>query len=70
MTKRPPPQPPSKQPYAFLIDPELAEALKKLKARDGAPEGESIRRALREYLTAKGVMPVTRRRAKPTKRGE
>jgi Ribbon-helix-helix protein, copG family len=42
--------------YSFAIDQELAEALKRLKARDGAPESESIRRALAMYLTKKGVL--------------
>ena len=44
-----------KQRYTFMIDPELAEALKTLKERDGASEGESIRRALAAYLKQKRV---------------
>ena len=51
--------------YNFYLDPELAEGLKILKARDGAPEGESVRRALAAYLTKQGVIkkPAPRRRA-------
>ena len=44
-----------KKRYTFLIDEDLAGALKALKARDGAPEGEIIRRALADYLRGKGV---------------
>jgi predicted transcriptional regulator len=44
-----------KKACTFLIDEDLAKALKALKARDGAPEGEIIRRALAEYLKRKGV---------------
>jgi hypothetical protein len=54
--------------YNFLIDPELAAALKTLKKRDGTPESESIRRALAEYLQRKGVMKTERKRAATRKR--
>src|SRR4030095_16038772 len=49
--------------YNFYIDPDLAAGLKVVKARDGVPEGESIRRAVREYLEKKGVMKTERKRA-------
>ena len=49
--------------YSFAIDEELADALKRLKARDGAPESESIRRALALYLTQKGVMKKQREKS-------
>jgi len=49
--------------YNFYIEPELAAGLKTIKARDGVPEAESIRRALAEYLTKKGAMKSTRRQA-------
>ena len=53
-----------KKNYNFMIDPELAEGLKTLKARDGASEGESIRRALADYLKKKGVtVKAPRKRA-------
>ena len=41
--------------HTFMIDPEFAEGLKVLKERDGASEGESIRRALADYFKKKGV---------------
>ena len=44
-----------KKNYNFMIDPELAEGLKVLKERDGASEGETIRRALVDYFKKKGV---------------
>ena len=47
----------AKKQYGFLISEELANGLKALKERDGVPEGETIRRALAEYLARKGVMP-------------
>ena len=40
----------AKRMCSFMIDPELAEGLKALKRRGGASEGESIRRALADYL--------------------
>lgn len=48
--------------YNFYIDPELAEGLKRLKELDGAPESESVRRAVREYLKRKGVIKAERKR--------
>ena len=44
------------RPYAFLIEPQLAVALKALKMRDGIGEGEAIRRALRAFLIKKGIL--------------
>ena len=44
-----------KKRYTFMIDPELADGLKRLKERDGASEGESMRRALAAYLKGKRV---------------
>ncbi len=40
----------------FYLDPELVEGLKVLKERDGASEGESVRRALARYLKKQGVI--------------
>ena len=54
--------------YNFYIDPELAEGLKALKEKTGAPESESVRRAIAEYLTKQGVMKTDRKRATPRKR--
>jgi len=40
---------------AFRPKPEMAEAMRKLKARDGISDSEQIRRALEKFLKAKGV---------------
>lgn len=56
--------------YNFYIDPELAAGLKVVKARDGVPEGETIRRALAEYLGKKGAMKTGRKRTRTRKRPE
>jgi len=57
--------------YSFWIEPEQAQALKAVKARDGVPESEQIRRAIDVWLKEKDVSEtktaprraVTRRRA-------
>ncbi len=55
--------------HTFMIDPELADGLKALKERDGASEGESIRRALAAYLKKNGVtVKAPRPRASPRSR--
>jgi hypothetical protein len=54
--------------YTFAIDPELAEALKDVKVRDGIGESEQIRRALREWFKKKGVNKSDRKRALTRKR--
>jgi hypothetical protein len=46
-----------KRQVQFTIDPELLDGLAALKERDGATASESVRRALRDYLDAKGVLP-------------
>ncbi len=40
---------------SFFLDPELGEGLKALKARDGVPEAEAIRRAIADYLEKRGI---------------
>jgi hypothetical protein len=50
-----------KKQYGFLISPELAAGLKALKERDGIAESEAIRRALDDYLRAKGVLKAAKR---------
>ena len=54
--------------YTFAIDPELAAALKKVKAKDGVGESEQIRRALRASFLKKGVIKAERKRAATRKR--
>ncbi len=38
------------------LDEDLLEGLDALKARDGSPVAESVRRAIRAYLKAKGII--------------
>jgi hypothetical protein len=57
----------AKSVYSFMIDADLAENLKRIKTRDGIPEGEQIRRALRDWFRRKGLAvkpPPARTRAK------
>jgi hypothetical protein len=54
--------------YTFAIDPDLAAALKRVKADDGIGESEQIRRALREWFQRRGVMKSDRKRATTRKR--
>jgi uncharacterized protein (DUF934 family) len=54
--------------YTFMIDPELAEALKVVKERDHIPESQQIRLALREWMEERGVMKADRKRVATRKR--
>lgn len=45
--------------YNFYLDEELAAGLKAIKAQTGAPEAETVRRALADYLARKGVLQKT-----------
>jgi hypothetical protein len=45
--------------YNFRISPELKRALELLKARDGMPESEAIRRALAEFLKRRRIPIAT-----------
>lgn len=54
---------------SVFLDPELLDGLKALKAEHGAPEAESIRRAIGEYLARHGVAAkADRKRVAPRKR--
>jgi len=61
----------AKRYYSFMIDPDLADALKTVKERDGVGEGEQIRQALRDWFRRKQtVCPVCGRghaRKRPTR---
>jgi len=54
--------------YNFLIDPDLADGLKRMKERDGVPESEQVRRAIRDWLQRKGVLKAERKRARTRQR--
>ena len=45
-----------KKRYTFFITEELDRALKALKARDGMPEAEALRRGLTAFLVQKGIL--------------
>lgn len=57
-----------KRPYNVKIDPELLDALRAVKERDGISESEQIRRGIRLWLEQKGVMKTERKRAAARKR--
>lgn len=54
--------------YNFRIDPDLDAGLKLVKARDGIPESEQIRRAVREWLERRKAIKAARPRAVTRKR--
>lgn len=54
--------------YNFYIDADLAEGLKVVKDQTGAPEAETIRRALKAYLVKAGIIKTERKRAVTRKR--
>jgi hypothetical protein len=41
--------------YSFMIDPEMVDALKLVKKRDGVSESEQIRRGIEMWLKSKGL---------------
>jgi hypothetical protein len=43
--------------YSIRLDPEDSRLLKAIKARDGIPESEQIRRGLLLWFAQKGVKP-------------
>ena len=49
---------PKKNVYSLRLDPELSGLLKALKERDGIPESEQIRRALRMWFESKGMLKL------------
>jgi hypothetical protein len=54
--------------YTFFIDSDLRDALATIKERDGIPESEQIRRALRAWVDTKEGNEETSRRAWAGKR--
>ena len=47
---------PTKIMYSLRLEPEQARLLKAIKARDGIPESEQIRRALMIWFEQKGMV--------------
>jgi dsRNA-specific ribonuclease len=55
--------------YTFFIDPEVRAALAAIKARDGIPESEQIRRAINRWIEERGeVSPKTARKRAVTRK--
>jgi hypothetical protein len=52
--------------FNFYIDDDLAEGLKTLTARDDVTAAAACRRAIREYLTRKGILKAPTRRQRPS----
>jgi hypothetical protein len=52
----------------FRIDPDLLEALRAIRQRDGLPISEQIRRAIRAWVEHQGIDKADRRRVRPRKR--
>jgi hypothetical protein len=46
---------------AFRLEKDILDGMEALRTRDGIPASEQVRRALRAYLTSKGVRLVVRR---------
>lgn len=53
---------------AFRLDPEILDALRKVKERDGIPIAEQVRRAVIAWLEERGVMKAERKQAGTRKR--
>jgi Ribbon-helix-helix protein, copG family len=53
---------------SVFIREDLLAGLKALKAKDGTPEAESIRRAIAAYLAGKGIKATQAGGRRPTKR--
>jgi hypothetical protein len=54
--------------YNFMLDPELAEALKALKARDGVSEAEIVRRGIKMYVESRGIKVKSERKRAATRK--
>ena len=57
---------PNRTRYTFFIDPDQLATLRQIKQDVGVPESEQIRRAINQWLEAKGVN-VKVKTAKPTR---
>ena len=53
----------TKEPYAFWITPDQKEGLRTIKARDGMPVSEQIRRAIDQWLEEQALEKAAPRRA-------
>jgi hypothetical protein len=53
---------------AFRVQPDLMEAMRQVKERDGIPISRQLDFALRDWLRKKGAMPKAARRRAVTRR--
>ena len=58
-----------KKAYTLKIDPELLDALRSVKERDGVTESEQIRRGIQLWLRSKGIKVEPERRRAATRKG-
>ena len=57
------------KPTTFRLETEIMDALSEIRDRDGVPVSEQVRRALKQWIEAKGVtMKSDRKRVSPRKR--
>ena len=57
------------KPTTFRLETEIMDALNEIRDRDGVPVSEQVRRALKQWIEAKGVtMKSDRKRVSPRKR--
>jgi hypothetical protein len=54
-----------RKPVNVRIDPELVDALDRIRAADGVPVSEQIRRGIVLWLASKGAAPKSPARKKP-----
>jgi hypothetical protein len=52
----------------FRLDDELREGLRLVKERDGIPESEQVRRAIRRWLVDADALPKEKPKPRPSKR--
>jgi hypothetical protein len=55
---------------AFRLDQDILDGMDALRTRDGIPASEQVRRALRAYLTSKGVRLAVRESRQSRGRGD
>jgi len=61
-------KPRKKVPFFTKLDPDLGDALRRYKEDVGVPVAEQVDRALRAWLSERGVIKADRKRVSPRKR--
>ena len=56
------------KPTTFRLETDIMDALNKIRERDGVPVSEQVRRALKQWIAAKGVKAKSPDRRAPTRR--